>query len=59
MGDVAKLILTAGRAQERIRRIAKDSGNIILSKHAKEQMGLRDIVRHDIDRVLRNGYCRW
>lgn len=56
MASVSKLRLTQAVAQERIRKIALTSLNVILGTHAKERMVERDIVRHDIDRVLRNGY---
>ncbi len=56
MGKVAKIRLTQASAQERIRNIAKVSSNVILGTHAKERMADREIVRHDVDRVLRSGY---
>jgi hypothetical protein len=56
MNNVAKLRLTPSVAQQRIRKISAESSNVILSKHAKERMNERSILRADIDRTLRGGY---
>jgi hypothetical protein len=49
------LRLRADQAERLIHRLARDSGNVILTTHAKERMAERDIVRHDLDRILRAG----
>lgn len=53
---VAALRLTAGVAEKRIRDIAKVSGHVILSNHARERMVEREFFDSDVLRVLRTGY---
>lgn len=56
MIKVSKIRLTRAIAQQRIRELANESSNVILGTHAKERMGDREILRRDVDRVLRGGY---
>ncbi|MHB1528921.1 MAG: DUF4258 domain-containing protein [Acidiferrobacteraceae bacterium] len=56
MSKLAQLRLTRTVAQQRIRKIAEVSSNVILGTHAKERMADREIFRHDVDRALRNGF---
>lgn len=53
--NVAKLRLTKKLAEQRIHEGAKTSFNILLTRHAKERMSERDIVRQDVDRALQGG----
>lgn len=48
--------LTIGVAQKRIREIARNSGSVILSTHARERMAEREIFDIDIFRTLRTGF---
>lgn len=56
MAKLTALRLTRGVAEKRIHKIAEDSFKVILGKHAKDRMAEREIVRHDIDRTLKNGF---
>ena len=47
--------LRTDQAERLIHRLARDSGNVILTMHAKARMAERDIVRRDLDRILRAG----
>jgi hypothetical protein len=54
-GRVTNFRLTAGVAEERIRTLAAETFNIALTRHAKEQMALREIVIEDVYRILLHG----
>lgn len=53
---VAKMALTADRAQERIRKIAIKSCDVILTDHALIRMGQRGITDIEVHRILRTGF---
>jgi hypothetical protein len=55
MADPVPLRLRTSQAERLIQQLARDSGNVVLTTHAKERMAERDIVRHDLDRILRPG----
>jgi len=54
--SVTSFRLTAGRAEERIHEIAKTSGLVKLTLHAKDRMRERDIVVQDVYRILEAGH---
>ena len=53
--NVTMLRLTKKLAEQRIHERAKTSANIFLTRHAKDRMAERDIVRQDVDRALQGG----
>lgn len=53
---VVKMQMTPAKAQSRVRELAVDSCNVILSDHALERMEERDIPDVDVYRVLRGGF---
>lgn len=54
-GDLVNFRLTAKRAEQVIREIARDSANVILGYHAEERQHERDIFDEDVFRILRTG----
>lgn len=54
---VVNFRLTASVAQQRVRDAAVRSENIVWGDHALERMDQRGIMRQDVLRVLRSGYC--
>jgi len=46
------------KAQEIINKSAEDSGNVIYTVHAKEQMAKRGFVFNDVLTILRDGIIR-
>ena len=57
-GNVLRYCLRPGKAEEKIRAIAKESGKVILGNHAKQRCLERDFVKDDILRVLRTGIIK-
>jgi uncharacterized protein (DUF2141 family) len=53
---VARLKLSAARAQERVREAAVNSANVQLTLHALERMEQRGFVTRDVYDVLRTGF---
>ena len=53
---VVDMRLTPAVAQQRIRALAQDGGNVIWGAHVLERMDQRGLLRQDVLRVLRNGY---
>ena len=54
--NVAAMRLTPKIAEQRIRKLAAISDNVIWSTHAREQMLKREIFDVDGFRILREGY---
>lgn len=54
--NVARLRLSASRAQEIIQERALDADNIVWSVHALERMDERGIYDIDVLRILRKGF---
>ena len=54
-GNVARYRLTPAVAEQRIRHLAADSGNVKWSKHALQRMAEREIFDVDALRVMRRG----
>lgn len=52
--------LSGGRHwfQRTVRRLASDSGNVVVVDHARQRMALRDIALDEVLRVLRCGKCK-
>lgn len=55
--QVVAFRLTAGVAEKRIRELAKETGRIGWSDHARDRMEEREIFDVDALRVLREGHC--
>lgn len=55
MADPIPLRLRTDQAERLIHRLASESGNVVLTTHAKERMLERGILRRDLDRILREG----
>lgn len=53
---MARLKLTAAKAENVIRQSAQDADNIILGNHAMERMSERGIFTADVLRILRSGW---
>ena len=66
MGNVVKIkrstplagVLRIVDAQKHINKVAEDSANIILTKHAKDRMYERDFSVSEVYQILRTGIIR-
>ena len=56
-GNVVALIGSRHWFQRTVRHLARDSGNVIVTGHARQRMAVRDIALDEVLRVLRCGTC--
>ena len=56
-GNVVALMGSRHWFQRTVRHLAGDSGNVIVTDHARQRMAVRDIALDEVLRVLRCGTC--
>ena len=56
-GNVVALIGSRPWFQRTVQQLAGDSGNVVVTDHARQRMAVRDIALDEVLRVLRCGTC--